>query len=293
MEPDYIRLKEIKPELSGYVKEAQVLLKNSPVPDDETVHDVRVLLKKARAVLKLIDPQIDKEYAARDITSLKDAARIMSSWRDTSVQRKIFKELRKEYPAIFAQLQENEKIVSLMKKPEAGIEKSQQTSPEVEQIDNLLKKAGYRIRFHSMDKIDPQLLLKSLEQTFTKVTIVFLKCRNDPAPTKLHEFRKKSKDFLYQLYFFRPLNSNVIKALEKKVDAMTRNLGKINDLSQLIKAIDYKYSADSDSPALDELVVRIREKQDKYLERVWPVASRIFMPGRKLVNILGYKLLVI
>lgn len=293
MEPDYIRLKEIKPDLAGYVRETQVLLKKSPVPDEETVHDIRVLLKKARAVLKLIDPQIDKEYADKDITSLKEAARIMSSWRDTSVQRKILKELRKEYPSLFAQLRENEKITSLLKKPVADIEISQQISLEVEQIDNLLKKAGYRIRFHSLDKVDPQLLLKSLEQTFTMVISVFLKCRNDPAATKLHEFRKKSKDFLYQLYFFRPLNNNVIKTLEKELDAMTRNLGKINDLSQLIKAIDYKYSADSDSPALDELVVRIREKQDKCLGRVWPVASRIFLPGKKLVNVLGYKLLVI
>lgn len=293
MGPDYIRLKEIKPELAGYVREAQVLLKKSPVPDEEMVHDIRVLLKKARAVLKLIDPQINTEYADKDISSLKEAAGIMSSWRDTSVQRKILKELRKEYPYIFDQLQENEKINSLMKKPDADIEPSKHISSEIEQIDSLLKKTGYRIRFHSMDNIDPQLLLKSLEQTFTKVIGVFLKCRNDPAKSKLHEFRKKSKDFLYQLYFFRPLNSSVIKTLEKRLDAMTRNLGKINDLSQLIKAIDYKYSANSESPALDELVVRIREKQDKYLERIWPMASRIFLPGKKLVNVLGYKLLVI
>jgi hypothetical protein len=37
----------------------------------------------------------------------------------------------------------------------------------------------------------------------------------------------------------------------------------------------------------------IKEEQDKYLLKVWTVAHKIFCPGQKLVNILGFKLLVI
>ncbi|HLP74946.1 MAG TPA: hypothetical protein VK155_18725, partial [Bacteroidales bacterium] len=60
MEQDVIRLKDVKPVLSEYLNEAMVLLKKSPVPDDDSVHDMRVLLKKSRAVLKLIGPQTDQ-----------------------------------------------------------------------------------------------------------------------------------------------------------------------------------------------------------------------------------------
>ncbi|MCK7532940.1 MAG: hypothetical protein MZV63_18825 [Marinilabiliales bacterium] len=31
----------------------------------------------------------------------------------------------------------------------------------------------------------------------------YIKCRNQPEPRLLHEFRKKSKTFLYQLVYFR------------------------------------------------------------------------------------------
>ena len=74
---------------------------------------------------------------------------------------------------------------------------------------------------------------------------------------------------------------------------MTQNLGKYNDLSQLIKAIGYKLDISPNNPALDELIIIIKEEQDKYLSKVWPVAHKIFCPGQKLVNILGFKLLVI
>jgi DNA modification methylase len=46
-------------------------------------------------------------------------------------------------------------------------------------------------------------------------------------------------------------------------------------------------------PAMDELAIKFREAQDKYLSKVWPAAYQVFCPGQKLVNILGFKLLVI
>jgi CHAD domain-containing protein len=109
----------------------------------------------------------------------------------------------------------------------------------------------------------------------------------------MHKFRKKAKDFLYQLYIFRSLNQSVIKSLEKKLDSMTQNLGKFNDLDQTIKALGYSYKEASNLPAMDELIVKIREKQDRFLSKVWPSAYQIFCPGQKLVNVLGFKLLVI
>jgi CHAD domain-containing protein len=293
MVPDYVKLKEIKPALAGYIRESQTLLKISAVPDDRVVHDVRVLMKKSRAVLKLAANQLDKEYFDKDILSFREVGRIMRLWREASVHRKTLKELRKEYPRIFSELQENEKIAGLLKKPEPVQEPSEEIKSGLEEIDDLLNKTGYRIRFHTMNMIDPQLILKELERTYTNVVEIYLICRNNPKPGNLHEFRKKAKDFLYQLYFFRPLNPSVVKTLEKKMDNLTQNLGKVNDLSQLVKALGYKYPDSSNIPALDELIVRIREKQDIYLASVWPSAYKIFCPGQKLVNVLGFKLLII
>jgi CHAD domain-containing protein len=293
MELDYVKLKEIKPALAGYIRESQTLLKISVLPDEKVVHDVRVLMKKSRSVLKLAGPQLDKESFNREIHTFREVGRIMCSWRETCVHRKTLKELRKEYPGIFSRLQENEKLVSLLKKAEPVQEPSEEIKAGLEQIEDLLNRAGYRIRFQSMNKIDPQFLIKELELTYTNIVDIYLTCRNGLKPGNLHEFRKKAKDFLYQLYFFRPLNPSVVKALEKILDSMTQNLGKFNDLTQLVKRLGYKYPDSTNLPAMDELIVKIREKQDRYLSNVWPSAYKIFCPGQKLVNVLGFKLLVI
>jgi hypothetical protein len=163
----------------------------------------------------------------------------------------------------------------------------------IEKISDILSRTGYRIRFQSMNKIDPQLLIKELELSYQKVTNIYLSCRYNPKPEKLHEFRKRAKDFLYQLYFFRPLNPSIIKALEKKLDVLTQNLGRYNDHTQLVRYLDYNCGDSKNHPSIDELIIKIREKQDRYLSKVWPPAYKIFCPGQRLINILGFKLLVI
>jgi CHAD domain-containing protein len=293
MEPDYIKLKDIKPALSGYLRKAESLAKNPAFPDEKGVHDLRVLMKKARAVLRLTAPQMDQEFSEREIKSLRDVGRKMSLLRESVIIRKTLKDIKKDHPGVFAGLEENETLNQILRKPDAEIIPSEPDELNIEKIREILNKSGFRIRFEPMAGLDPQLLLKGLEMTYNRVTNNYLICRNKPKQSTLHEFRKSSKDLLYQLWFFRPLNPSAIKAIEKRLDAMTQNLGKYNNLAQLIKSIGYNYEYTANQPAMDELAVIIREEQDRYLSRVWPAAHKLFCPGQKLVNILGFKLLFI
>jgi CHAD domain-containing protein len=293
MELDYVKLKEIKPALAGYAREAQVLLKQASVPDDRAVHDVRVLMKKSRAVMNLTASQTDKELFERDYNAFREVGKITRSWRESSVYRKTLKELKKEHSEIFTLLGANKTIEALMGRTETESESGTDLQNDLENIDELLNKAGFRIRFRNMISFDPKILITELNNSYNVVVDKYLICRNNPKPVNLHRFRKRSKDFLYQLYFFRPLNPSVIKSLEKKLDLMTQNLGKFNDLAQLIDALEYKYTGSQVEPALDELIILIRDEQDRYLSKVWPTAYKVFCPGQKLVNLLGFRILMI
>jgi len=290
---DYVKLKDIKPALSGYVAESLILLKRSPVPDDDAIHDIRVLMKKSRAAVKLLVSQLDEESFNREYLAYREAGRILCSWRDSSVHRKTLKTLKKANKKLYGEIEDHEKVKELLAKYEQPTEVTPEINEKIEMVEDILRKSAYRMRFYTLDKLDPRLLMNELEKSYKIVSDIYLECRVNPKPSKLHEFRKKGKDFLYQLYFFRPLNPPVVKALEKKLDALTQGLGKYNDLSQLIKTLGYKYSGPGSSPALDELIVIIRQEQDKNLSRVWPIAYKIFCPGQKLVNILGYRILMI
>jgi CHAD domain-containing protein len=282
MELDFVKLKDIKPALAGYLKDAEAILKSSEYPDEDAVHDVRVLMKKSRAGLRIIGPQMDPVFTDRENLALREVGRLMSAWRNSAVLRKTLKELKKKHPDLFSKLKSNEKINIILKKCEEPDIQLDEVKISLERINSILSKTGYHFRFEPMANLDAQLLLKELEATYYRVVNNYLICRNYQKPSNLHELRKSSKDFLYQLWFFRPLNVSVIK-----------RLGKYNDLNQLLKALDYKYEYTVNPPELDELAVMIKEEQDKYLLKVWTVAHKIFCPGQKLVNILGFKLLVI
>jgi CHAD domain-containing protein len=292
MELDYVKLKEIKPALTGYIRDAQALLKAAPVPDDRAVHDVRVYMKKARAVMKLVAAQTATEDFERDYNTFREVGRMTRLWRESSVHRKTLRELKKEYPEVFTLLGANEKLTTLMTKTEVPVEPAA-IADDLESINDILNKAGFRLRFRNMTTYDPRKLISGLDDTYNKVVVAYVIARNNSKPVNLHTFRKRTKDFLYQLYFFRPLNPDVVKSLEKKLDLMTQNLGKFNDLAQVIEVIEYKYDSDGGEPALDELAILIRGEQDKYLSRIWPAAYKIFCPGQKLVNLLGFRILMI
>jgi CHAD domain-containing protein len=291
MDYNTVKLKDIKPALADYIKKSQIMLGRVPVPDEEAIHDVRVLMKKARATLKLVAPQLDKEFIMKDIIALREVGRKMCAWRETSVLRKNLKILKKEFPDLFSQLANHEKISFILKKPDKSTDITEILKPESTEIKALLRRTGYRIRFLTMKNLDPNILFSDLEKTYGRVAAIYLACRNNPKPDKIHEFRKRAKDFLYQICFFRPVNPSAIKKVENKLDNLTRNLGRYNDLNQLLKALDYDYSLNGNMPALDELVINIREKQDKYLSKVWPDAFTLFCPGQKLVSVLGFKML--
>jgi CHAD domain len=293
MPPEAVKLKEIKPVLQGYITEARSMLDPSVMPSDTVVHDVRVLMKKSRASVRLLKSQIDKAAFDREYAAFREIGRIMRLWRETSVHRKVLKSLRKKYPDLFLQLASNEKINALLNNNQASTGLSPELKTDIETIIGILVKSGYRWRFRSLGTLDPHLLLEELESAYHGVSGCYLTSRNYPKQANIHELRKRTKDFLYQLYFFRALNPKVIKTLENKLDSMAQNLGQYNDYAVLINTLGYKYSGPENTGALDELILVIRQEEDKCLSKVWPDAYRLFRPGESLMNLLGFRVLTI
>jgi CHAD domain-containing protein len=287
-EKDPGQLRELKPAMAGYIRDSMALLARLPVPDDDAVHDIRVLMKRQRATIKLVKPLLAEESYMREYLAGREVGRILCTWREMSVLYKTAKALKKENPKLFVKLWDNEKIQGILRKPYSSWTAAGERSKSVKVLSAELNKAQYRVRFLNLKEPDIALLLEELGRNYLIAAKAYLDCRNNPRPRLLHEFRKKSKTLMYQLYFFRPLNQPAVRSLEKRLDQLTRNLGKYNDLAQITDLIGYRYGDPGNGPLLDELAVVIRDKQDKYLSKVWPSAYRIFAPGKNLGDLLGF-----
>ena len=279
--------REIKPSMTGYIADSLVLLAQQPLPDDAAIHDIRVMMKKHRATLRLARPLLDEAVYNREYHAGRETGRILSSWRETAVLRKTARALRKANPVLFLKLWDNEQIQSLLRKRYSSWEEAGVQAMAVSEVAGQLTRAKHRLRFIGLKEPDYILLLEELERSYMAAAAAYLKCRNNPKPNLLHEFRKKSKTFMYQLVYFRHLNPSVLKSLEKKLDAMTQNLGRYNDLAQIMAMTGYRFGSVGNSDLADELAIVIRDTQDGYLMKVWPLAYRLFAPGKKLEDQLG------
>jgi hypothetical protein len=279
--------KEIKPSMTGCITGSLMLLARQPLPDDNDIHDIRVMMKKYRAAIRLARPLLDEAVYDREYRAGRETGRILSSWRETAVLRKTARALKKDNPGLFLKLWNNEQIQGLLRRSYTTWNEAGEQVKTVSEVTAQLTRANHRLRFISLKEPDLRLLLRELEGSYVAAAGIYLDCRNNPKPRLLHEFRKKSKTFMYQLAYFRHLNPSVVKSLEKKLDNITQNLGRYNDLAQILALTGYRYGNAENSEVVNELAVVIRDRQDLYLMKVWPVAYRLFAPGKKLDDLLG------
>lgn len=273
--------------MTGYITDSLILLDQQPLPDDAAIHDIRVMMKKHRAAIRLARPLLDEAVYKREYLAGRETGRILSSWRETAVLRKTVRSLRKDNPVLFLKLWDNEQIQSLLRKRYSSWEEAGVQARAVSEVKDQLNRTKHRLRFISLKEPDYRMLLEELERSYVAAAGAYLKCRNNPKTNLLHEFRKKSKTFMYQLVYFRHLNPSALKSIEKKLDSMTQNLGRCNDLAQIMAMTGYKFGSEGNSDVADELAIVIRDRQDGYLMKVWPIAYRLFAPGKKLEDQLG------
>src|SRR5690606_10274498 len=109
--------KDLKTSMAGYLSGSLTLLAARPVPDDSAIHDVRVLMKKHRAAIRLVRPLLDEDVFRREYLAGRETGRILSLWRESAVLRKTMKALKKENPELFVKLHDNTTVQDLLRKP--------------------------------------------------------------------------------------------------------------------------------------------------------------------------------
>lgn len=291
MKPGNNDKEDIKSCMAGYISGSLSLLDDSIVSDC-TVHDVRLNMKRQRAALRLLRSQINEKTFAREFLAAKQAGQLLRSWRESAVFRATIVKLENDNKKLFRKLRKNERFQNLMGKMPARNRLLPGQKKIVGEVRSELRRSLGRLRFINPGNTDINYLLPSLERSYAVAAEAYVRSRRKSAPKMIHAFRKRSKDLLYQLDFFRNLNRSRITKIRKELEYMTGKLGKYFDLYQLKKSLGYNGRASAGDPEMNELIIIIRGKQDKYLRKVWPVAYRLFSPGcslRKLLSLKWYK----
>lgn len=214
---------------------AEAMIPQGRLPSPDNIHDLRVNMKKGRAILKLLRSIPGTGWYRRENTALRDVSALFSSSREADVMLKTIKLLKKQNPAQFSGGREewlkSAATVFLSNDVEAAMACAADARER-------LRRAWYRICFIDLSGVGERALLDGLLDSFLNAAGVFEKARISLDISDIHELRKRIKDLLYQVGFFSRYNPVHFSTLYKCLDKIASALGKCNDIAVLWKTVE-------------------------------------------------------
>ncbi|MDX1592593.1 MAG: CHAD domain-containing protein, partial [Balneolaceae bacterium] len=197
------------------------------------VHSVRKLLKKYRALLKLVkgcSSGIDPERANH---FLRDLGRNFSQLRDAHVRSETLSLLAATnlLPScrdlISELLKENQRTIDQLEHKVIDEDQHFDTLKADLTSDNPVQS------FIESLNTDSKCLIAGLSETYAKCHRLYLELHNQKNAELLHEWRKRIKDLQHQHEMVSALLPSDLFAASENIDPLTERLGRDQDLNNL------------------------------------------------------------
>ena len=179
------------------------------------VHETRKHLKKARAALRLVSGEIDRDVWKREDRCLAKVGRLISAVRDAEVRLETVRQLREFARGKKRSFQETEEL--LAEWPQEAEERLRQTLN--------------RIREWPLDELTCKRLRENVQRTYKRGRKALKTAIKKTNTKNLHTFRKRAKELWYQLRILRPLAPAVFKELNDELKTIGQYLGQVHDLA--------------------------------------------------------------
>ena len=214
------------------IKRAIACIKEPSTERDEDLHQVRLAIKRLRAVLRVLRPVVSKTFFKRENTRLRSAARRLAHLRDLAVARRTLEQVTDK-------LESHSQEAAVQEVFEAFLAQTPASSHYEEDRETALRLAARalvqtRHAFQVLPlpergwKIEPGLK-KLYRQNRT-----WMKCASSSDKDEdFHEWRKRVKYDFYLLKMLTPMWPNRLGKTVKCLDCLQDKLGKDHDLAVL------------------------------------------------------------
>jgi CHAD domain-containing protein len=205
----------------------------SGAPSDESVHDARKELKRARATLRLLRDAIGDRAYRRENEALRDAARPLSVIRDSKVLLDTLNRLAERFRAT-EDLPPTEELRSVLRRQRAATRRAAFEGPRPFSAPRAaLQEVVSRAERWRTGSGGWKVLGAGLRRVYGKGRKALVAAQADRTSAKLHEWRKQTKYLWHQLQLLEPLWPGMIGELADQTHRLADYLGDDHDLSVL------------------------------------------------------------
>lgn len=240
-------------------------------PDVETcVHEIRKCLKKLRALVRLVRPQLARCYA-RENTEFRTIAQLLSTTRDSNVMVGTFQKLKKRYSKAIPK-NESETVEHLLQQ-QIVINDSifyQRLADAILRLEN----ARYRVAQWPLYHEGFTAIAPGAKAVYKSGKDMFATVRNTPTAEGIHNLRKQLKYHWYHNRLLTPLWPTLFDEYCSLLSTLTDVLGEHNDLAVFCTALlAHAEQEDAQENVLVGLAIQRQQELWAFAE---PVCMRVY-----------------
>ncbi|HEX3745507.1 MAG TPA: CHAD domain-containing protein [Bryobacteraceae bacterium] len=251
----------------------QCLRDRAAVPAESSVHEIRKSIKKTRALLRLVRPELGEFYADENV-QLRDTGRKLSPLRDAGALIGVVDGLR-EHPlngagrslsAVRKQLVRQKQLLE----QEAG---GRKLGPEV--ASELLR-ARKSVRYWRLAKGGFEALAPGIEKTFRDGRRALAKARNSGRREDFHEWRKRVKDLWYHVRLLEKIWGDLMEGYEHSLKELEDALGDDLNLAILTERVEAMASQNGGRLKAASLIKKIEDSRSELRKRTLEIGDRVY-----------------
>jgi len=268
---------EVKRVLLEQIDGALAELAESPEDLDERIHECRQHLKRVRAVLRLIEPEIGRGRFRRIDDSVRAIAQGLAAARDSAALKESFEALlEKIEPELRAPFEGRLSALSAALFPvEQRVAAASEAALSQRGPLGELRAEVARLRLSSGDF---ELVREGFRDSFARGRRKLSQVEENATDELLHSLRTQAKRYQNQLAFFEPLWPRVLRIERQEITRMTEALGADHDLSLLEEKLR---SAPIDLELRAFLEDACAARKAVLRERAAKIARRVFAESPK------------
>lgn len=227
------------------------------------VHDFRKSIRRARSVVALLRPALGRTAARGLAEELRRAFRDTGDLRDTDVLTATLAAVSGDDPELFVEAAEV--AARLGANPKAA-----DPGKVVRKALPILRRLPAALEVILPREYSTPDLERGLTRSYRRSQRAWTQAEQSRTDSDFHEWRKRVKELRYQVELLASTGSPSLKAREKALGVLARELGEVTDMSMLCRQIE-ALAADGGSGIASRLLERgralVRERSEALLTR--------------------------
>lgn len=241
---------------------------SSSTDSAESVHTARKSLKRIRTILRLIRPALGPELFDQQNQLFRDVGRLLSPLRDAHVQRDTLQQFNLPGSTIVLTL--NQRLMG----EEDELMSNLQTRKRAHRI---LVKTRREIDKWPLQKLNEVAVRKGLQRVYKNTQTAFRAAKKKASPENLHEWRKRTKDYLYVLELMTEFRSRKLAKARRRGKKLNEQLGMDHDFFFVFENLRQRPLSRPRSE-LHHIAQVVSDKRSRLEKRAFRIGKKLFEP---------------